>query len=156
MTSTELFAVAALALFSIADLRYRLVPAIELFFGAALILTLPEAPIHVGLILLAFAWGWLRRWPGSLALLLLFYPPAWLVILIGFGFRRNLIGKADLLAAAGLACIFSWPALILAALGIEIWRRFWLRHKRGPVPALSGMLLGILAFLIGRLFIPVL
>lgn len=156
MTSTEIFAVAALALFSIADLRYRLVPAIELFFAAALILTLPDAPLHVALILLAFAWGWLPRFPRRLAWLLLFYPPAWLVLLIGFGVRRNLIGKADLLAAAGLACIFSWPALILAALGFEIWRRFWLRYKSGSVPALPGMLLGILVFLFGRLFIPTL
>ena len=156
MTSTELFAVASFTLFSFADLRYRLVPAIEIFFGAALILALPEAPLHVGLILLAFAWGWLRRWPSSLALLLLFYPPVWVVLLTGFGVRHGMIGKADLLALAGLACLFPWPALILAALGLEVWRRFWVRHKSGPVPALPGMLLGILVFLLGRVFFPAL
>ena len=156
MTSTELFAVASFTLFSFADLRYRLVPAIEIFFGAALVLTLPDAPLHVGLILLAFAWGRLPRWPRSLALPLLFYPPAWVVLLTGFGARHGMIGKADLLAVAGLACLFPWPALILAALGLEVWRRFWVRHKSGPVPALPGMLLGILVFLLGRLFIPAL
>jgi hypothetical protein len=151
MTATELFAVASFALFSFADLRYRLVPAIEIFFGAALILALPEVPIHVALILLAFAWGWLPRWPSFLALPLLFYPPAWVVLLTGFGVRHGIIGKADLLAVAGLACLFPWPALILAALGLEVWRRFWVWRRSGPVPALPGMLLGLLTFLLGRL-----
>ena len=156
MTSAELFAVASFALFSFADLRYRLVPAIEIFFGAALVLALPDAPLHVGLILLACAWGCLRHWPVFLVLPLLFYPPAWVVLLTGFGARRGMIGRADLLAVAGLAFLFPWPALILAALGLEVWRRFWVRRKSGPVPALPGMLLGILAFLLGRLFIPAL
>ena len=156
MTSTELFALASFTLFSFADLRYRLVPAIEIFFGAALILALPEAPLHVSLILLAFAWGWLPRWPGSLALLSLFYPPAWVVLLTGFGVRHRMIGKADLLAVTGLACLFPWPALILVILGLEFWRRFWVWHRSGPVPALPGMLLGLLVFLLGKLFIPTL
>ena len=156
MTTTELFAVASFTLFSFADLRYRLVPAIEIFFGAALILALPESPIHVAVILLAFSWGWLPRWPSFLALPLLFYPPAWVVLLTGFGVRHGMIGKADLLAVAGLACLFPWPALILAALGLEVWRRFWVWRRSGPVPALPGMLLGILAFLLGRLFFPLL
>jgi hypothetical protein len=155
MTVTELFAVASFTLFSFADLRYRLVPAIEIFFGAALLLALPEAPIHVGIILLAFSWGWLSRWPSFLSLPLLFYPPAWVVLLTGFGVRHGMIGKADLLAVAGLACLFPWPALILAALGVEAWRRFWVWRRSGPVPALPGMLLGILVFLLGKLVIPV-
>ena len=154
MTATELFAVASFMLFSFADLRYRLVPAIEIFFVAALVLSLPDAPLQVGIILLAFAWGWLPRWPSFLALPLLFYPAAWVVLLTGYGVRHGVIGKADLLAVAGLACLFPWPALVLAALGLEGWRRFWVRHKSGPVPALPGMLLGILVYLFARLFIP--
>ena len=154
MTATELFAVASFTLFSFADLRYRLVPAIEVFFVAALALSLPDAPLQVGIILLAFAWGWLPRWPSFLALPLLFYPAAWVVLLTGYGVRHGVIGKADLLAVAGLACLFPWPALVLAALGLEGWRRFWVRRKSGPVPALPGMLLGILIYLLARLFIP--
>lgn len=154
MTATELFAVASFTLFSFADLRYRLVPAIEVFFVAALALSLPDAPLQVGIILLAFAWGWLPRWPSFLALPLLFYPAAWVVLLTGYGVRHGVIGKADLLAVAGLACLFPWPALVLAALGLEGWRRFWVQRKSGPVPALPGMLLGILIYLLIRLFIP--
>ena len=151
MTVTELFAVAAFALFSLADLRYRLVPAIELFFGAAMIMVLPDAPLHVGVILLAFAWGWLPGWPGMLSLPLLFYPPAWVVLLTGAGVRHGMLGRADLLAVAGLAVLFPWPALILVGLGLEGWRRFWVWRREGPVPALPGMLLGLLVFIAGRL-----
>ncbi len=146
MTSVELFAVTSFALFSVADLRYRLVPAIEIFFAAALLLALPDVPLHAAIVLLAFAWGWLPRWPGFLALPLLFYPPAWVVLLTGAGVRHGMIGRADLLAVAGLAFLFPWPALILAGLGLEVWRRFWVWRRAGPVPALPGMLLGLLVY----------
>lgn len=152
MTSVELFAVTSFALFSVADLRYRLVPAIEIFFAASLLLALPDAPLHAAIILLAFAWGWLPRWPGFLALPMLFYPPAWVVLLTGAGVRHGMIGRADLLAVAGLAFLFPWPALILAGLGLEAWRRFWVWRRDGPVPALPGMLLGVIVYLIFRLY----
>ena len=53
MTLTESFALASFALFSFADLRYRLVPGIELFLLGTVLLTLPATPIQTGIILLA-------------------------------------------------------------------------------------------------------
>ena len=67
--------------------------------------------------------------------------------LVGSGTRQGLLGRADLLAAARLACLFPWPALVLALAGLEAWRRFWVPRQDGPVPALPGLLLGILAYL---------
>ncbi len=53
MTLNESFALVSFALFSVADLRYRLVPGIELFFLGSLLLTLPANPLHSGIVLLA-------------------------------------------------------------------------------------------------------
>jgi hypothetical protein len=50
MTISESFALVSFTLFSFADLRYRLVPGIELFFLGAILLALPITPIATGLI----------------------------------------------------------------------------------------------------------
>jgi hypothetical protein len=144
MTLNESFALVSFTLFSFADLRYRLVPGIELFLFGTILLTLPANPVQTGILLLACAWGLLRNLPGFLSLPLLFFPPAWPVLLTGYGFRRELIGRADLLAITGLACLFPLPAVLLALLGLD---------QSGPVPALPGLLLGLLVFLIFRLFL---
>lgn len=149
----EYFAVTALALFSFADLRTRLVPGIEVFFLASVLLSAPTQPLTTLLVVLAFAWGWLSSIPGWLVLPLLFLPSTWPVLLTGFGVRQGVVGRADLLAIAGLACLFPWPALVLAMLGLEGWRRLWRSRQGGPVPALPGLLLGILAYLLLRLFV---
>ena len=151
MTLTESFALVSFALFSVSDLRYRLVPGIELFLFGTILLTLPINPIQTGLVLLACGWGVLRNIPGWLALPLLFYPSAWPVLLTGYGYRRGLIGRADLLAISGLACLFPLSAVILSLLGLETWRRLWIRRQSGSIPALPGLLLGLLAFLLLRL-----
>jgi hypothetical protein len=153
MTLNESFALVSFTLFSFADLRYRLVPGIELFLFGTILLTLPANPVQTGLLLLACAWGLLRNLPGYLALPLLFYPPAWPVLLTGYGFRRGLIGRADLLAITGLTCLFPLPAVLLALLGLDLWRRIWIRRQAGPIPALPGLLLGLLVFLLFRLFL---
>lgn len=152
----EYFAVTALALFSFSDLRTRLAPGIEWFFLGAVLITAPAAPLVTGLVALAAMWGLLPGLPGWLALPLLFLPSAWPVLLTGFGVRRGVVGRADLLAMAGLACLFPWPALVLSVLGLEAWRRLWRLRRAGPVPAIPGMLLGILAYLLLRLFLPLL
>lgn len=154
MTLNESFALVSFTLFSFADLRYRLVPGIELFLLGTILLTLPAHPLPTGILLLACVWGLLRNVPGFLSLPLLFYPPAWPVLLTGYGFRRGLIGRADLLAITGLACLFPLPAVLLALLGLDLWRRVWIRRQAGPVPALPGLLLGLLVFLLFRLFLP--
>lgn len=151
MTLTESFALASFTLFSFADLRYRLVPGIELFFLGTLLLTLPATPIQTAIILLACIWGLFRNLSGWFALPLLFYPPAWPVLLTGYGYRKGMIGRADLLAIAGLACLFPLPAVLLALIGLEIWRRVWIRRQTGSIPALPGLLLGLLLFLFLRL-----
>ena len=151
----EYFAVTALALFSFSDLRYRLVPGIEAFFLAAVLIGAPAAPFNAALIIAACAWGCFGQTSGFLVLPLLFYPPAWPVLLTAYGVRRDLIGRADLLVVAGLACLFPWPALVMAMLSLEFWRRWWVRRQVGPVPALPGLLLGILAYLLIRLVIPI-
>jgi hypothetical protein len=153
MTLTESFALVSFTLFSFADLRYRLVPGIELFLLGTILLAFPSNPLHSGLILLACGWGIVRNLSGWLALPLLFYPPAWPVLLTGYGYRKRLVGRADLLAIAGLACLFPLPAVLLSLLGLELWRRIWIRRQAGPIPALPGMLLGLLVFLLFRLIL---
>ncbi len=151
MTLIESFVLASFTLFSLADLRYRIVPGIELFFFGTILLTLPATPIQTGIILFACAWGLFRNISGWFALPLLFYPPAWPVLLTGYGYRKGLIGRADLLAVSGLACLFPLPAVLLSLFGLEVWRRIWIRRQTGSIPAIPGLLLGLLAFLSLRL-----
>ena len=151
MTVPESFAIVSFTLFSVADLRYRLVPGIELFFLGTLLLTLPATPVQTGIILLGCIWGLLRTFPAWLALPLLFYPPAWPILLTGYGYRKGIIGRADLLAISGLACLLPLSAVLLSLIGLEIWRRIWIRRQVGVIPALPGLLLGVLIFLLIRL-----
>jgi hypothetical protein len=151
MTISESFALISFTLFSFADLRYRLVPGIELFFLGAVLLTLPINPIPTGIILLACVWGIIRKAPGWFTLPLLFYPPAWPVLLTGYGYRKGIIGRADLLAISGLACLFPPPAILLSLFGLEVWRRVWIRRQTGSIPALPGMLLGLLVYIAIRI-----
>jgi hypothetical protein len=154
-TSIELICIASFLVFSLADLRYRLAPAIEIFFLAVIVIAAPANPLHTGVIVLAVAWGWFVRWPGWVIWPLLFDPAAWFVLLVGYGVRRNLVGRADLLAVGALACLFPWYTLIPTFLGLEIWRRWWVRRWAGPVPALPGMLLGLSAYWVVSLVFPI-
>ncbi len=153
MTLNEAFVLGSFALFSLADLRYRLVPGVEWFFLGALFLGWPSSPWQVGIILLACVWGILRNWPGWLSLPLLFSLPAWPVLWAAYGYRKGLIGRADLLAIGGLACLLPLPAVLLSLLGLEIWRRFWIRKQNGSIPALPGLLLGVGLHLMLRIFL---
>jgi hypothetical protein len=155
LTLTESFALVSFALFSFADLRYRLVPGIELFFLGTILLTVPSTLMQTAIILLACAWGIFKNISGWFTLPLLFYPPAWPVLLTSYGYRKGVIGRADLLAVSGLACLFPLPAVLLSLLGLELWRRLWIRRRNGLIPALPGLLLGLLAFLFLRLVIPI-
>jgi len=151
MTLTESFALLSFTLFSFADLRYRLVPGIELFLFGTILLSVPAAPIQTGIILSACIWGMLRNISGWFTLPLLFFPPTWPILLTGYGYRRGLIGRADLLALSGLACLFPLPAVLLSLFGLEAWRRVWIRRQSGPIPALPGMLFGLTIYLLVRL-----
>ena len=153
MTITETFALVSFSLFSYADLRYRLVPGIEVFLFGTILLTFPATPIQTGIVLLACLWGIFRNLSGWFAIPLLFYPPVWPVLFTGYGYRKSIIGRADLLAISGLACLFPLPAVLLSLLGLELWRRLWIRRQQGNIPALPGLLLGLIVYLLLRLFL---
>jgi hypothetical protein len=147
VTTAELFALASLALFSLADLRYRVVPGVTLFFLGAAAVAAPDDPLRVGLVVLAVAWGALRGWPAYLVLPALVHPATWAVLLTGAGVRQGVIGRADLVALGGLACLFDWFVPLAALLGVELWRQWWGRRGVSPVPALPGMLVGLGGYL---------
>lgn len=153
MTLTETFALVSFSLFSYADLRYRLIPGIEVFLFGTILLTFPTTPLQTGIVLLACLWGIFRNLSGWFAIPLLFYPPVWPVLFTGYGYRKGIIGRADLLAISGLACLFPFPAVLLSLLGLELWRRLWVRRQQGDIPALPGLLLGLIAYLLLRLFL---
>jgi hypothetical protein len=156
VNTTHLIFIAIFLLLSVADLRYRVVPAIEFVFLGAVIVAVPSNPWTVLAVVLAVAWGWLRIWPNIIVLPLLFYPGAWPVLLTGSGVRHGMIGRGDLLAAGSLALVFPWPALVLSLIGLEIWRCWWVKRNVAPrnagyysgVPALPGMMMGVCAYLV--------
>ena len=154
MTLAETFALVSFSIFSYADLRYRLVPGIEVFLFGTILLTFPATPIQTGIVLLACLWSIFRNLSGWFAIPLLFYPPVWPVLFTGYGYRKGIIGRADLLAISGLACLFPLPAILLSLLGLELWRRIWVRRQKGNIPALPGLLLGLIVYLLLRLFLP--
>jgi len=151
MTLAETFALVSFSLFSYADLRYRLIPGIEVFLLGAILLTLPITPLQTGIILLACGWSIFRNLSGWFALPLLFYPPVWPVLLTGYGYRKGILGRADLFAISGLACLFPLPAVLLSLFGLELWRRFWVRRQTGSIPALPGMFLGFSVYIAFKL-----
>ena len=148
MTLTETFALVSFSLFSYADLRYRLVPGIEAFLIGTILLTIPITPLQTTIILLACLWGIFRNLSGWFVLPLLFFPPVWPVLLTGYGYRKGIIGRADLLAISGLACLFPLPAVLLSLFGLELWRRFWVRRQAGSIPALPGMFVGLVFYIL--------
>jgi len=150
MQTTEILIIIAFVLFSLADLRYRVVPGIEAFFFSAVLLSVFTNPLGVAAIVFSVAWAWMRSWPSALIWASLFNPAAWPVLLTAFGVRRGVIGGADLWAIGGLAMLFPWHAVILSLVGVEIWRRWWQRRYPGPIPALPGMLLGLLVYLLSQ------
>ena len=158
MLETTPFWLLSFALFSVADLRYRLVPAIELFFLASIFVSAPLSLWQVLAVVLVVAWGIFPNLPAFVILPSLFSPAAWLLLLIGYGVRRNLVGRADLLALGGIACLFPWSGLIFTLLGVEFWRRWWRKRypNDGLTPALPGMFLGLALFSLLNWLVPTL
>lgn len=148
MTLTETFALISFSIFSYADLRYRLVPGIEVFLLGTILLTFPVTPIQTGIVLLACIWGIFRKLSGWFVVPLLFYPSVWPVLFTGYGYRKGIIGRADLLAISGLACLFPLPVILISLIGLEVWRRIWIRKSTEPIPALPGLLLGLSSYII--------
>ena len=147
MTSIQAIALISFAIFSFIDLRTRLIPFIEVFFVVAAILAFPSAQFHVSILVLNVIWGLFRHIPAWFALPFLFYPLSWPALLVGFGVRKKMIGRADLLAVAMIGFLFPFPAVIMSLFGFEFWRRWWIRRGNdGLIPALPGLFLGLAAY----------
>ena len=147
MTPVQAISLFSFAMFSLVDLRIRVVPLIEVFFGIAAFLAFPDDRLHVTVLILAVIWGIFRRIPSRFLLPFLFYPPSWPTLLVGFGVRKQMIGQADLFALAIVGVLFPFPAVIMSLLGFEAWRRWWVsRGNGGLVPALPGLFLGLAAY----------
>jgi hypothetical protein len=145
----EILLLGAFVLLCLADMRYRVAPGILVVYLAALYLGTLGDPFRAASVALAVFWGHWRSWPGMLAWPALLHPSAWVVMLAGYGVRLGAVGRGDLLAAGFLACLFPWPAPVLAFLGVEVWRRLWVqRGLPSPLPALPGMLIGLAVYLL--------
>ena len=153
MTLIQAISIISLAVFSIVDLRTRLVPFIEAFFVTAVIYTFPEDRLHVSVLVMAVVWGLFRRIPARFALPFLFYPMSWPALLVGFGVRKQLIGRADLFAVAMIGLLFPFPAVIMSLFGVEFWRRWWMsRGNYGLIPALPGLFLGLAVYSLFQIY----
>ena len=147
MTVIQTISIISFAVFSIVDIRTRLVPFIEAFFVIAACFAFPEDKLHVSILVMAVVWGLFRRIPARFALPFLFYPMSWPTLLVGFGVRKQIIGRADLFALAMIGFLFPFPAVIMSLLGFEFWRRWWMRRGNyGLIPALPGLFLGLAAY----------
>lgn len=152
MTAVQAISLFSFAVFSLLDLRIRVVPLIEVFFGIAAFLAFPDDRLHVTVLILAVIWGIFRRIPSLFLLPFLFYPPSWPILIVGFGVRKQMIGQADLFALAIIGVLFPFPAMIMSLLGFEVWRRWWVsRGNCGLIPALPGLFLGLAAHSIVQL-----
>jgi hypothetical protein len=147
VTPIQTISLISFAVFSIVDLRTRLVPFIEAFFIIAVFFTFPGDKLHVIVLVVAVIWGLFRRIPAWFALPFLFYPLSWPALLVGFGVRKGMIGRADLLAIAMIGFLFPFPAVITSLFGFEFWRRWWIRRGNdGLIPAMPGLFLGLAAY----------
>ena len=152
MTAVQAVSLLSFALLSLVDLRTRVVPLIEVFFGIVVFLAFPDAPLHVAVLILAVVWGVFRRIPSLFLLPFLFYPPSWPTLIVGFGVRKHMIGRADLFALAIVGALFPFPAVIMSLLGFEAWRRWWVsRGNCGLIPALPGLFLGLAVYSVAQL-----
>jgi hypothetical protein len=147
VTFIHIFSIFAFALFSVVDLRSRFVPFIDLFFVLAGIYVFADTPWHVLALTIAVIWGSFQRIPSKLAFPLVFYPLSWPILLVGFGVRRKMIGKADLFAIGTIGFLFPISAVIAALIGFEFWRRLWVgRGNCGYIPAIPGLFLGLATY----------
>jgi hypothetical protein len=144
VTAVQAISLFSFAVFSFVDLRIRVVPLIEVFFGLAAFVAFTDNRLHVTILILAVIWGIFRRIPSFFLLPFLFYPPSWPTLIVGFGVRKQMIGQADLFALAIVGVLFPFPAVIMSLLGFEVWRRWWVsRGNCGLIPALPGLFIGL-------------
>jgi hypothetical protein len=147
VTFIQAFTVFTFGLFSIVDLRSRFVPFIDVFFALTGLFVFPDNPWHVLALAITVIWGVSRCIPSRFALPFVFYPFSWPILLVGYGVRQQMIGKADLFAVGIIGFLFPIPAVIAALFGLELWRRWWVRRGYcGFIPAIPGLFLGLATY----------
>ena len=138
-----------LVVLAAADWKYRVVPGCEVFFAGAVLLAVlcrSQSLLALGAGLLAVAYGALRM-PAPFALPLLLWPPSWPTLLIGYGVRKEILGRADLFTIAGISALYPVDVALAALVGTALWIRFWPRQPHGHdplplIPLLPGMVIG--------------
>lgn len=143
---------AGMLIFSFADLKYRVIPAIEVvFFGVVLLVVRDYDIWQVGIVVLSVLFGVFPRVPTILGMTLLFFPYAWPTLMFGYGVRKAIVGKADLYAVGIVSLLFPQDVAIAAVVGgylsIRLWAKAW---KQRPIPLIPGMSLGVLVGLGAR------
>ena len=104
----QLLFLVELIFLGIADLKYRVAAAVEIFFfGSVLVAILYQAPIlQVGAAALSVAYG-AAILPSGFVLPLLLWPLTWPSLMVGYGVRKELLGKGDLFAIGGISALYS-------------------------------------------------
>jgi len=147
----QLLFLSLLILLSLADLIYRVAPAVEIFFVGcvvAAILYQNQNLIQVGAITLSVAYG-AAMLPTAAMIPLVLLPLTWPSLLVGYGVRKELIGRGDLFAIGGISVMFSLDITVVAIIGMVLWSRWWgrkFRNKSFPtlIPLLPGMVIGMI------------
>lgn len=151
----DLYLLSTFAVLSIADLKWRSIPSIEIIFFGAAVVSLADNTWAAAAAILIVLWGALTSVTGWVTLPAWFVPSAWPTLLVAFGVRKRMIGRGDLFAAGAMTCLLPWQGMIISFLTLEVWRRWWLaRGHGGPIPALPGLFLGVLAYSVIKPFIP--
>ena len=147
----QLLFLVELIFLGIADLKYRVAAAVEIFFfGSVLVAILyqPQNLLQVGAVTLSVAYG-AAILPSGFAVLLLWWPPTWPSLVVGYGVRKELLGKGDLFAIGGISALYSLDVAIAAILGTVLWARWWGNRYRNSgngttlIPLLPGMVIGV-------------
>jgi hypothetical protein len=143
---------AGMLIFSIADIKYRVIPAIEVvFFGVVLLVVRDRDLLHVGIVVLSVLSGVLPRVPKILSMALLFFPYAWPTLLFGVGVRNTIVGRADLYAVGIVSLLFTQDIVIASIIVAWLWIKWWGRKwSQRAVPLVPGMSLGVLIGLATR------
>jgi len=136
----------------LADLKYRVAPAVEIFFFGSVLLAIlyqSQSLLQIGAVTLSVAYGALAL-PGGVAVPLALLPFAWPSLLVGYGVRKALLGRGDLFAIAGISAMYSFDVAVVAILGTVFWARWWQKKYRSTsgtmlVPLLPGMAIGMVA-----------
>jgi len=141
---------AFLALSAVEDVKYLSAPRLYPLLAFALSViygTLHARYLSLIFVVLAFAWIY-RYLPGQILLLLALFPPTWPLVILGAGYREGMIGDADLITIASLSLLSPWAGWS-GLIGLIVYWKV-LKRKNLWVPAIPGILLGVLPLLLVR------